>query len=145
MEPQATSQPQPHAQPAMRILVAEDEPAIRLVLVNKLKQAGYEVFAAPNGEEALQLARTERPTLIITDFEMPRLDGLAMARALFADASTRDIPVIVLSARGHRLGGSDVEATNVQQMLMKPFSMREVLAMVQEYREGMSTNQGVAA
>ncbi len=119
----------------LRVLIAEDEPAIRLVLVNKLRQAGYAVREAANGEDALALAKAERPDLVITDFQMPRLDGLAMAKALFADVATQDVPVVVLSARGHRLGAADVANTNVQQVLMKPFSMREILAIAQECSE----------
>jgi two-component system, OmpR family, alkaline phosphatase synthesis response regulator PhoP len=120
---------------SLRVIVAEDEPAIRLVLVNKLRQAGFAVRDAANGEDALALAKAERPDLIITDFQMPRLDGLAMAKALFAEIATQDVPVVVLSARGHRLGAADVANTNVQQVLMKPFSMREILAIAQEYSD----------
>jgi DNA-binding response OmpR family regulator len=120
---------------ALRVLIAEDEPAIRLVLVNKLRSAGYAVRDAANGEDALALAKAERPDLVITDFQMPRLDGLAMAKALFGEMSTQDVPVVVLSARGHRLGAADIANTNVQQVLMKPFSMREILAIAQEFAD----------
>jgi two-component system, OmpR family, alkaline phosphatase synthesis response regulator PhoP len=126
---------QPSSAPADRkrpltIVVAEDEPAIRLVLASKLKQAGYTVLPAANGEEALQIARSILPDLIITDFQMPRMDGLAMARILHESEATRSIPLIVLSARGHRLGSEDVGGTNVIHVLMKPFSMREVTILV---------------
>lgn len=130
---------------AMRILVAEDEPAIRLVLVNKLRQAGFTVTDASNGADALAMAKAEAPHLVITDYQMPRMDGLTMAKALFEGDATREIPVIVLSARGHRLGTGDVAGTNVQQMLMKPFSMREILAIVQDYADRHQSNFGVAA
>lgn len=129
----AESSPLPDAGRVLTIVVAEDEPAIRLVLANKLKNAGYVVHTAANGADALALVRSVRPDLIVTDFEMPRMDGLAMARALHQDEATRSIPLIVLSARGHRLGSAEASDTNVQHMLMKPFSMREVLSIVADY------------
>jgi CheY-like chemotaxis protein len=128
----------------MVIVVAEDEPAIRLVLTNKLKQAGYVVHAAANGQDGLALVRQVRPQLVITDYEMPRMDGLAMARAMTLDGALRTIPLIVLSARGHRLGGADVHDTNVQQMLMKPFSMREILSIVADYSLALSSGAAKA-
>lgn len=125
-----TNPPANSADRPLTIVVAEDEPAIRLVLANKLKQAGYSVRVAANGLEGLALVRAAMPDLIITDFQMPRMDGLAMARELHRDEATRRIPLIVLSARGHRLGGADLEGTSVDQVLLKPFSMREVLTIV---------------
>lgn len=123
------------AQPSagFSVLVVEDEPAIRLVLANKLKQAGYVVRDAANGTDGLASAKATRPDLVITDYEMPRMDGLAMSRSLFEDPALRSVPVIVLSARGHRLGAAEAHDTNVQHMLMKPFSMREVLSIAAEY------------
>lgn len=134
-----------NARAGMRVLVAEDEPAIRLMLVVKLRQAGYVATGVEDGAEALEAARRERPDLVITDHQMPRLDGLSMARALRADAALAETPVILMSSRGCRIAGGEVGDTNVQHLLMKPFSMREVLAIVQEYRDRLEPLSGAAA
>ncbi len=134
-----------NARAGMRVLVAEDEPAIRLMLVVKLRQAGYLATGAENGEEALVIARRERPDLVISDHQMPRLDGLSMARELRADENLAETPVILMSSRGCRIACGEVGDTNVQHLLMKPFSMREVFAIIQEYRDRLEPSRGAAA
>lgn len=117
------------------IIVAEDEPAIRLMLANKLAAAGWHVVTASNGEDALTAARRTKPRLLLTDFQMPLLDGISMARKLHADPVTAGVPVMLLSARGHRLTATDLLETRIEHVLMKPFSTREVVALAEEYRE----------
>jgi CheY-like chemotaxis protein len=115
------------------IVVVEDEATIRLVLANKLRGAGWDVVDAANGEDALAAIRARTPDLVLTDLQMPRMDGIAMARALHADPATRSIPIVLLSARGHRVGTGDLAHTNIQHVLLKPFSMRQILALAEEY------------
>ena len=98
---------------ARRILVADDESMIRLLCRVNLKVEGMEVLEAPDGEQALELARRERPDLVLLDVMMPGLDGWSVARALADDEDTREIPIIFLTARAetadrlraHELGG----------------------------------------
>lgn len=115
------------------ILVVEDEATIRLMLVKKLTAAGWRVMEAANGELALGLALREPPRVVLTDLQMPCLDGLGLARALRAASATREIPVLLLSARSHRIAASDLADTNIQQVIMKPFSARELVASLSEY------------
>ena len=92
-----------------RVLVAEDDRLLRTAAVATLRRGGFEVLAAVDGEEAVALARAERPDLILLDLVMPRLDGFAALRCLKDDPATREIPVIVLSNLGAE---SDVRDAN---------------------------------
>lgn len=91
---------------AKRILLAEDDRFLRRAAEARLRQHGFEVLIAHDGEEALQVARAERPDLVLLDVVMPRLQGFEVLKALKRDAVTARIPVIVLSNLGQN---SDVE------------------------------------
>jgi DNA-binding response OmpR family regulator len=98
---------------ARRVLVVDDEHAIRLLCRVNLAASGMDVFEAENGLQALELARRERPDLVLLDVMMPDVDGWTVARELAADERTREIPVVFLTARaeaadkrmGQQLGG----------------------------------------
>ena len=114
------------------ILVADDESHILHVVSLKLRNAGYRVITARDGQEALNLAYAERPDLIITDYHMPQLSGLELCRLLKNDPATQSIPAIMLTARGYHLEPHDTEQSGILRMLNKPFSPRNLLATVQE-------------
>src|SRR3954468_2250850 len=80
------------------ILIAEDELSIATLLRDTLEDEGYAVVLAQNGQEALNILRTTRPALVLTDVMMPILDGFALCRAIQADPTYQAIPVIVMSA-----------------------------------------------
>ena len=98
---------------ARRVLVVDDERSIRLLCRVNLVASGIEVLEASDGRAGLELARKERPDLVLLDVMMPELDGWTVARELAADEKTRDIPVVFLTARadpadrrlGEQLGG----------------------------------------
>ena len=83
-----------------RILLAEDDRFLRKAAETALKRQGFTVLAAVDGEEALRIARTDAPHLILLDLIMPKLQGFEVLRALKADAATAAIPVIILSNLG---------------------------------------------
>ena len=83
-----------------KILIAEDEPDIRELVLFMLRFAGYEVVAATNGEEAVQTALREKPDLILLDVRMPRMTGYDACRLMKANPDLRDVPVVFLSAKG---------------------------------------------
>ena len=83
---------------AKRILVAEDEPDNRRIVVRVLTVEGYETLEAADGQAAVALARREHPDLIMMDLAMPGMDGWEAARQLKADPETADIPIIALTA-----------------------------------------------
>src|ERR671934_498871 len=112
----------------MRILVAEDETIIRLDLRELLERAGFEVCAeARDGEEAVALARSERPDLAVLDVKMPRLDGIEAARRILEE---RPIPIVMVTAYGQEeLVGRAVEA-GVFGYLVKPFREQDLLPAI---------------
>jgi DNA-binding response OmpR family regulator len=114
------------------ILVADDETHILNVVSLKLRNAGFRVLTAHDGQEALDVALAERPDLLITDYQMPQLSGLELCRRLKQDATTRAMPKIMLTARGYHLEPQDTEDSGILKMLSKPFSPRHLLATVNE-------------
>jgi two-component system alkaline phosphatase synthesis response regulator PhoP len=119
-----------------KILVADDESHILHVVSLKLRNAGFKVVTARDGQEALDLAVAERPDLVITDYHMPNLSGIELCRRLKQDAATSNIPAIMLTARGYHLEPHDTEQSGILRMLSKPFSPRQLLATVNEVLDG---------
>ena len=118
-----------------KILVADDETHILHVVSLKLKNAGYTVLTARDGQEALELAQQELPDLIITDYHMPQLSGLELCQRLKQDPKTSHIPSIMLTARGYHLEPRDTQQSGILRMLSKPFSPRQLLSAVTEILE----------
>jgi two-component system, response regulator PdtaR len=116
----------------MRVLVAEDETIIRLDLRDLLERSGFEVCAeARDGEEAVELARSERPDVAIMDVKMPKLDGIEAARRILDD---RPIPIVMLTAYGQdELVSRAVEA-GVFGYLVKPFREQDLLPAIRTAR-----------
>src|SRR4029079_7174932 len=114
------------------ILVADDESHILNVVSLKLRNAGYRVLTASNGQEALEIAVAEQPDLLITDYHMPHLSGLELCRKLKQDASIRPIPALMLTARGDHLEPEHRERSGSLQMITKPFSPRHLLVAVED-------------
>ncbi len=119
-----------------RILLVDDEPHILQVLAIKLRNAGYEVTTANDGEEALETATSTIPDLVITDVQMPYMNGVELCRGLAADPRTQSLPVILLTARGYALDDSDVEIGNIRDVVSKPFSPRSVLLRIEQILGG---------
>lgn len=112
------------------ILVVDDEPGIVTVVRDYLDRAGFRVLTAGDGNTALRLAQTERPSLLVLDLLLPGLDGLDITRALRRDPATQKLPIIMLTARveeADRLAGLELGADDY---ITKPFSPREVVARV---------------
>jgi two-component system alkaline phosphatase synthesis response regulator PhoP len=114
------------------ILVADDETHILNVVSLKLRNGGFRVLTAQDGAEALELAVAENPDLLITDYHMPRLNGLELCGRIRERPALRKLPVILLSARGHGLEAGDMEAHGILQMVSKPFSPRQLLQTVHD-------------
>ena len=125
-----------------RILVVDDEQHILQVLSLKLRNAGFEVHTACDGEEGLHLARSLAPDLVITDVQMPYMTGLELSRVLAGDASTAATPVIILTARGYALGDDDIDSPNIVEVISKPFSPRAVIDLVHSALEGSAQRIG---
>ena len=115
---------------AKSVLVCDDDPVIlRLVQVN-LELEGFDVLLADNGERAIEVATAEHPDLVILDIMMPRLDGYQTCERLKGAETTKDIPVVFLSAKAQQ---SDIEKGReygVEEYLTKPFDPNDLVDVV---------------
>jgi len=112
------------------LLVVEDNPDMQHYLCGHLREAGYSVISALNGEEGLAAAREHLPDLVITDVMMPRMNGYEFSRRLRADERSSHIPIIMLTAKAGETDKIEGLETGVDDYLTKPFSERELLARV---------------
>ena len=112
------------------VLVVEDEPALVTLLRYNFEAAGYEVATALDGDEALTAIAERRPDLVVLDWMLPSTSGLEVCRQIRRKAETRDVPVIMLTARGEeadRVRGLD---SGADDYVTKPFSPAELVARV---------------
>jgi two-component system phosphate regulon response regulator PhoB len=112
------------------VLVVEDEDALATLLHYNLDKEGYRVGVAGDGEEALIMANERAPDLVILDWMLPKVSGIEVCRRLRGRAETRNVPIIMLTARGEetdRIRGLD---TGADDYVVKPFSMVELTARV---------------
>ncbi len=117
---------------SFRVQICDDEPHIVLAVSLKLSKAGLLVSTAADGQSAWEIMQKERPQVVITDLQMPRLDGLALVRRMRAHPEFRDIPVILLTAKGFELDHEELRSDlDIAYVVCKPFSPRELLKMVQ--------------
>jgi len=115
-----------------RVLIAEDETIIRLDLRELLERSGFEVCAeARDGEEAVELARSERPDVAIMDVKMPKLDGIEAARRILDE---RPIPIVMLTAYGQQELVSRAVEAGVFGYLVKPFREQDLLPAIETAR-----------
>ena len=115
-------------EPPIKILIADDEAFMLRLLEMTLKKGGFEVISCRDGREALATVTTAKPQLILLDVMMPGLDGLGTLRQLKDNPATKDIPVVVLSAKGHALTKVEAHLAGAAMFLTKPFSPNQLLS-----------------
>jgi CheY-like chemotaxis protein len=113
-----------------KILIAEDERDIRDLVAFTLRFAGYEVFAAANGEEAVDLAPQVSPDLILMDVRMPRMTGYEACRMIKLNPELKDIPVVFLSAKGQETEIQQGLEAGAEDYLLKPFAPDQLTSRV---------------
>ncbi len=119
-----------------RILLCDDEIHILRAAEFKLKRAGYDVQIAGDGEEGWEAVCRQKPDILITDYQMPRLDGFGLVKRIRENPETEDLPVLMLTAKGFELSHDEVaERWNVIAVIAKPFSPRELLQTVNRILE----------
>ncbi len=112
------------------VLVVEDEDALSTLLIYNLENEGYRVASARDGDEALLIIDEQKPDLVLLDWMLPKVSGIELCRRMRSRPQTRNLPIIMLTARGEetdRIRGLD---TGADDYIIKPFSMPELLARV---------------
>ncbi len=116
--------------PADRVLVVDDEPEIVALVAYHLAKAGYRVATAAGGQDAIELARRERPALAVLDLMLPGMSGFDVLEALRADEATRDVAVLMLTARREEADRIRGLSLGADDYLTKPFSPQELVLRV---------------
>lgn len=119
----------------MKIMTVDDSRAVRLTVALALKQAGYGVVEAANGEEALELLKTEKVDIILSDFNMPGMDGSQLVRQIKAHQEYRSIPVIILTTENAKSRLSEAKAAGAVGWMNKPFKAEHLVAAVKTLSE----------
>ena len=122
--------------PDAKVLLVDDDPVILKLLQVNFEMEGYSVETASDGVEGLEKARTLHPDIVLLDIMMPRMDGLEVTKALKADEATKQIPIILLSAKAQ---ASDIQAgkdIGADDYLTKPFDPLELLERVGDLLQG---------
>jgi two-component system, OmpR family, alkaline phosphatase synthesis response regulator PhoP len=113
-----------------KILVVDDEPIVHRLLQHHLERAGYEMIGATNGREAIEMATSQSPQLIVMDVMMAEMDGLTALRSLKKEEDTKAIPVIMITANSHYVTQQESEAAGASLFLTKPFSPGKLLSEI---------------
>jgi len=121
-----------------KVLVVDDEIHIVHVVAIKLRNNGFEVITAANGAEAFDLACEEQPDIIVTDYQMPVMSGLELVEKIRENESTKNIPVILLTARSFAIEQEQQEYLRISQCLSKPFSPKELLRSIEDVLHSQS-------
>ncbi len=111
-----------------KILIADDEAFMLRLLEMTFKKGGFEVVSCRDGREALAMTTTALPQLVVLDVMMPGLDGMGVLRELKGNPATKDIPVVVVSAKGHALTKVEAQQAGAAMFLTKPFSPNQLLS-----------------
>ena len=115
-----------------RILLCDDEVHILRAAEFKLTRAGYDVRCAHDGQEGWEAIEQFHPDFVVTDLQMPRLNGFELSRRIRENPATRDLPVLMLTAKGCEVAENEVnDKLGIMAVLAKPFSPRELLSIIE--------------
>src|SRR3989339_1681861 len=117
----------------LKILLADDDPAMLSLISSLLSEAGYNVITAENGIEALEKAKTEFPSLILLDIHMPKMDGLETCRQLKEYETTKMIPVIMLTVAGQMSEIEKAMMYGARTYITKPCTKEQILTTVKDF------------
>lgn len=116
----------------MTILIVDDEPNVRL-LVSSMLGKDYTVIGASDGKEAINIARSQKPDLILMDIMMPKMDGYIACHTIKKDPVTKAIPVVMLTAIGHELNVKLSKEMGADGYITKPFSLKDLLDTISQF------------
>lgn len=112
------------------ILVVDDSPSVRQMISNTLKSAGYSVVVATDGKEALDSATRARPDAVITDQNMPNLDGLGFCKAFKSSPANASVPIVFLSTESEASMKARAREAGAIGWMVKPFDQQQLLSVV---------------
>jgi DNA-binding response OmpR family regulator len=115
---------------ALRVLIVEDEPDIRDLIVFHLEREGYQIGKARSGADALRQAQASPPDLVLLDLMLPEMDGLEVCRRLRQNPATQGVPIVMLTARGDEVDRVLGLEMGADDYVVKPFSPRELVARI---------------
>jgi len=116
-----------------KVLLCDDEIHILRAAQIKLTRAGFDVACASDGQEAWEQIQRDRPDILVTDLQMPRMDGFELSRRVRAHATTSDLPILMLTAKGFELSYREMaEKIGILAVLPKPFSSRELVRCIDD-------------
>lgn len=121
-----------------KILIVDDNEDSRDLVVKALRQSGYVIVQAIDGEEALAKAFSERPDLILMDRSLPKIDGLEVTRRLRQDETFKEVPIVAITAHAMRGDREKAFAAGCDDYIAKPINVRTLPGQVQSYLEGRS-------
>ncbi len=137
--PERRQRPRRSVRPGVRALVIDDSPTILALLRRMLRQNAFEVFEALDAESGIEIARRERPHLVLLDIVLPGMDGFNALRTLRRDPLTRDVPVIMISGNAQATEQFYVQRIGADDFMKKPFSRAELFSRI----EALLDDEGV--
>ncbi len=119
-----------------QVLLCDDEIHILRAAELKISRAGYQVRIAHDGQQAWEMIQQELPDVLVTDVQMPRMDGFELSRRIRADEATKELPILMLTAKGFELEQQELmEKWGISEILAKPFSPRELVRLIDQIVE----------
>ena len=115
-----------------KMLVVEDEPSLQKLLEYQLKRIGHEIRVAPDGQQALEMVKSDRPDLVLLDVMLPVMGGFPVLKNLQDDKTTNDIPVIMLSAKGRQHDIAAGIEKGVFDYITKPFNIPNLAEWIEK-------------
>lgn len=112
------------------VLIVDDSETIRELLTAILKSRGFEIIEAESGSDALRKLNGYRPDMVITDIDMPDMNGIDLIKKLKEKKAYKDIPIIVLSSLSRKLAGVEEKDLDIAEWIEKPFSPRHLLSVI---------------
>jgi two-component system phosphate regulon response regulator PhoB len=135
----------PPAADAKTVLIVDDEADLVELVTHNLRRHGYQTLTARDGRSGLELARKEKPDLILLDLMLPQINGQEVARRLKADAATSDVPIIMLTAKSEETDIVVGLTLGADDYVTKPYSMKVLLARIQSVLRRRETPESAPA
>jgi CheY-like chemotaxis protein len=119
-----------------KVLLCDDEIHILRAAELKVSRSGYDVRIARDGQEAWEMIEADLPDVLVTDVQMPRVDGFELSRRIRGNEATKDLPILMLTAKGFELEQQDIlDELGIVDVLAKPFSPRELVRLIDQIVE----------